>query len=62
MIVSSRVKHLERHDYNANEIDTFEDKVSEEKYEKFMSSNFEKTNEQLTSYSSHSKIYQKYYF
>lgn len=59
MIISSKVKHLESHGFNSNQINTYETQVSQETFEKFMSKYLEETDRQLSSYALTSRQYER---
>lgn len=59
MIISSKVKHLEHHGFNPNEICNYEIKVGPKRFEKFMFQYLEETDKQLSSYTLTSREYEK---
>ena len=59
MIISSKVKHLENHGLNANEICNYEIRVGPKRFEKFMSQYLEKTDRELSSYTLTTREYEK---
>lgn len=59
MIISSKVKHLEHHGFNTNEISNYETQVGPERFKKFMFQYLEETNRELSSYTLTSREYEK---
>lgn len=59
MIISSKVKHLENHGFNANAICNYEIEVGPKRFEKFMSKYLEQTDRELSSYTLTTRQYEK---